>query len=271
MNSKKNFGKLKENNTKIKNHYDLLHDVNQEDNLESLDSQETEVVYDLNLEVSKTDKNIEIIDNTLSEKSIRTYYNQDNSKWKKQEKRHNKFKKKTKRVILNISDEEKENIENYNLSIKWNVWVHNNHDTNWDLDSYKVIHVIEDIKTFWLFFGNLINLDYENYQYYIMRETSCPIWEHPSNSNGGTCSIRFLKDKLLDIVEQLAILIITDNFNNKPEEINGLSFGTKTHWGLVKIWTSDGNNDVSVYVPNYMNKLYSMTNKYKYNEPNNKY
>lgn len=267
MNNKKNFM----NNTikkPVKNNYDLL--------LEENDDTETkeDVIYDLNLEYNKNEKNVDIVVEPMTELDIKnldtSFRNNENSKWKKQEKRHNKFyKKKTKRIPVTISDELKEKIENITLSSNWNVWVHSCSDTNWDLESYKIIHVIKDIKTFWLFVGNLINLDYDNYQYYIMREHSCPTWEHPSNSNGGTCSIRFLKDKLLDIVEQLSILIITDNFNNKPEEINGISFGTKTHWGLIKIWTSDGNNDVSVYVPNYMTKLYSMTNKYKYNEPKN--
>ena len=56
-----------------------------------------------------------------------------------------------------------------------------------------------------------------------MREHSFPTWEHPTNRDGGTCSIRLQKDKIIDVFEQLSVLIVHDSFNQESEEINGIS------------------------------------------------
>lgn len=153
------------------------------------------------------------------------------------------------------------------LKETWNVLTHVQESSDWSRDSYKIIYKIDSIETFWQFFNNINKLDYQQYQFYIMRSTSWPTWEDPSNRNGGTCSIRLSKEKLFDVVEQLAILILNESFNDIPEEINGLSFGIKINWGLIKIWNNNCDHDISTFVPQYISKKYGASPRYKKNEP----
>jgi hypothetical protein len=150
---------------------------------------------------------------------------------------------------------------------KWNVWVHLNNSTNWTAESYKIVYTIDNISSFWRFVNNINNLDLDKYQFYVMKDKSCPTWEDESNRNGGTCSIRLPRDRMEDVIEQLSILVLNDTFNDQPEEINGLSFGVKVNWGLIKIWNSNYENDISAFVPQYLTKKYLANPRYKKNEP----
>jgi len=100
-----------------------------------------------------------------------------------------------------------------------------------------------------------------------MRHNSKPWWEDISNRNGGTCSIRVLKDKVIDIIEQIGILIFNESFSDNIEDINGLSFGVKLNWGLIKIWNKDKQFDTSSNVPQHITKKYGATYRYVENKP----
>jgi hypothetical protein len=190
--------------------------------------------------------------------------------WQVQETRDSR-KKKNKKVLDTVVEEDqelnKESGKSLLLNTKWNVWIHKNESNNWTASSYQTVYVIDSVSSFWRFFNNIYALDYVKYQFYIMRETSCPTWEHPTNRNGGTCSIRLPKDRMDDVLEQLSLLILNESFNNTPEEINGISFGVKANWGLIKIWNSNHQHDISQFVPSYLVKKYSATPRYKKNEP----
>jgi hypothetical protein len=153
------------------------------------------------------------------------------------------------------------------LKSTWNVWVHRTESNDWSNESYKIIYKLDTLSTFWKFFNNVVKLDYIKYQFYIMRSNSCPTWEHETNRNGGNCSIRLSKDKMIDLLEQLAVLILNETFNDLPQEINGLSFGVKVNWGLIKIWNSNNKHDITAFVPSYMTKKYMASCRYKSVEP----
>ncbi|ARF09024.1 translation initiation factor 4E [Catovirus CTV1] len=190
-------------------------------------------------------------------------------------------------LVVRNEDEDKDNIvddTHFNISIEkitkpsddgssyklfnnWNIWTHTSESNNWTPESYKNIFTIDSLKTFWEFFGNIDKLDLVKHQFYIMRESSGPTWEHPSNRSGGICSIRVIKDRSIELIEQLAILVLNECFSDKPSDINGLSFSIKHNWGVIKIWNGTGNNDVSTHVPMYMQKKYSVNPRYEINEP----
>ena len=100
-----------------------------------------------------------------------------------------------------------------------------------------------------------------------MKDISVPQWEHDTNRNGGICSLRILKNKALELMEQLGIAILNNSFSNKPDDINGISFCAKLNWCIIKIWNKDFNNDISQSVPLYMSKKYGTQPRYKKNEP----
>jgi hypothetical protein len=157
--------------------------------------------------------------------------------------------------------------DQYKLKSTWNVWVHKSESNNWTSESYKIIYKIDTLATFWKFYNNILKLDYIKYQFYIMRDNSYPTWEHETNRNGGTCSVRLAKDKVLDALEQLSLLILNESFNDQPVEINGISFGVKVNWGLIKIWNSNNNHDITGFIPSYMTKKFMASCRYRSVEP----
>lgn len=155
----------------------------------------------------------------------------------------------------------------YKLENPWYIWTHLSESSNWTQESYKNIFTIDSLKTFWEFFGNIDKLDIIKHQFYIMRNSSGPTWEHPSNRNGGICSIRVIKDRTIEIIEQIAILILNECFSDNPSDINGLSFSVKHNWGVIKIWNRTGSNDTSTQIPSYILKKYSSTPRFSSNQP----
>ena len=155
----------------------------------------------------------------------------------------------------------------YKLVNSWYVWTHTSESSNWTPESYNHIFTIESLKSFWEFFGNIDKLDIIKHQFYIMRSNSGPTWEHPSNRNGGICSIRVIKDRVIELIEQIAILILNECFSDNPSDINGLSFSVKHNWGVIKIWNKTKTNDISTQIPIYMLNRYSSTPRWAANEP----
>jgi len=155
----------------------------------------------------------------------------------------------------------------FKFNMKWYIWTHLSESGNWSIDSYKHIFTIDSMKTFWEFFGNLEKLDIIKHHFYIMRENSGPTWEHPSNRDGGICSIRLAKDKIIELVEQIAVLIINESFLDNNSEINGFSVSAKHMWGLIKIWNKNSDDDISHLLPQYMIRKYSLSPRYGSNKP----
>lgn len=155
----------------------------------------------------------------------------------------------------------------YKFNMKWYIWTHLSESLDWSPESYKHIYTIESMKNFWEFFGNLDKLDIFKHQFYIMRETSGPTWEHPSNRGGGICSLRLLKDKVIELVEQIAIFIINESLLENNSEINGFSLSAKHTWGVIKIWNKSSENDISPQLPQYMIRKYSLSPRYGSNKP----
>ncbi len=101
-----------------------------------------------------------------------------------------------------------------------------------------------------------------------MKANSHPTWEHSTNRNGGTCSIRIDVSQSIDIIEQLAILLVNESLTEEINDINGISFAAKGNWSVSKIWNRDNKNNISNQMPSYLRKIYpSISIKYKENIP----
>lgn len=277
------------------NYFKILNNDNgNEDNINSnclSNNKNLNKITNLNKTVNKND----IVVNNIKKEKIMKLYTDDNlnqvsienfedDNWLSVKKKQKNFKNKIKSLNnnfdlkfnnlpsvdnldnLNELDDLDDGLE-YKLFKNWNVWTHFSESNNWTPESYKHIFTIDTIKSFWEFFGNIDKLDLVKHQFYIMRDSSGPTWEHPSNRNGGICSIRVIKDRSIEIIEQLAILILNECFSDNPIDINGLSFSLKHNWGVIKIWNSIGSNDLSLQVPAYMIKKYSANPRYEANEP----
>ena len=164
----------------------------------------------------------------------------------------------------NIEQEMKE----LNFQNKWYVWLHEIDSKDWSAKSYKIIHTIENLWDFWQFFNHTYLLNQWKYNFFIIKCNSHPTWEHSTNRNGGTCSIRIDISQSIEIIEQLSILLVNESLTDEINDINGISFAAKGNWCVIKIWNRDYKNNISNQIPPYLRKIYpAISIKYKENIP----
>lgn len=135
------------------------------------------------------------------------------------------------------------------LNSNWKVWIHENSNNDWSLDSYSSIFDIDNIGSMWRFLHVLDCLDKNIRQYYIMREGITPIWEDNNNKNGAICSImienmnrhnRHTRGDLgVDAFSAICILVMNESFVKNNLDINGLNYSIKNRNVLIKLWVKD--------------------------------
>lgn len=152
-----------------------------------------------------------------------------------------------KHIVQMQESENNESAMKLSFPVIWKVWVHSNKSSDWTLKSYHNILEIKNVYDMWEFLNNFNNLDYMDYQFFVMKNDIKPFWEDPMNINGGAASIRVkLSEKsLLKIWEDLCIFTFNEQICNNPEWINGISFNLKNDIVVMKIWNTDISNDLS--------------------------
>jgi hypothetical protein len=171
----------------------------------------------------------------------------------------------------NLDSEQNENTndvcgKNSYLNSQWTIWVHRNDCDDWTVDSYKNIHLIDSIGTFWEFFNNFHKINKEENQYFIMRNKIKPIWEDNNNRSGGICSLKMdcydrnnKKDIGSEFLLCLCLLMMNESFMQDNYEINGISYAVKNRSIYIKIWTKDYSNNIVDKLPkNLINKFNSV-------------
>ena len=93
----------------------------------------------------------------------------------------------------------------HKLKDTWNFWFRDPLDNNWKLDSYKKIHKIDSIESFWKLYNFISNKIIENSMLFVMRENVDPLWEHEENIKGGCWSLKIPKGNILDIWKKITI------------------------------------------------------------------
>jgi len=161
-------------------------------------------------------------------------------------KTHDNLIEKTNEKTINYyNDKIKTNGEDLKLNSLWRVWVHENNNENWDIESYNLIYTIENISQLWRFLNTFDNMDRINRQFYIMRDGIMPIWEDNNNKNGVICSIRcdnIIKNTIynsefgVDVFSCFCIMVLNECFTKKNLDINGLCYSIKNRNILIKFW-----------------------------------
>ena len=126
----------------------------------------------------------------------------------------------------------------------WVLWYHNPLDTNWSIDSYKIIGKIQSIEDFWKIYLFLNNKIIENSMLFLMKEGIDPLWEHEKNKNGGSWSFKYQKGNLLENWTNYSINLLGEQLvkEDKHDVINGISISPKKNFCILKIWISNKEN-----------------------------
>jgi len=157
------------------------------------------------------------------------------------------------------------------LKNRWKIYMHKTEAKEWGLESFDKLEIVESVGGFLDCFKNFKKFDGKQNNIYMMKSYGEsfvePIWEHEMNRTGGTCSIRLNAQNGTELMEQLCLLTVNEMLVPNMEVINGISYGIKTNWGLIKIWTN-GKEDISKQMPTQVLSQYSNINvRYKVNEP----
>jgi hypothetical protein len=128
---------------------------------------------------------------------------------------------------LKMYNEEKTDGSELKLNSLWKLWIHENDNEKWDIDSYNFNSNIDNIACLWRFLNSFNNLDKFNRQFYVMRDGIMPIWEDNNNKNGVICSFRIeninvnpkiYNDIGVDIFSCFCIMVLNECFTIKNSE-----------------------------------------------------
>jgi hypothetical protein len=206
------------------------------DNSKNNDSVDKNVLADKNGSADKNVKKFGTEENNLNDLKKMLFGNSD----------VNNDKKENDTVSENADLNETELFENTcgknkYLNSPWTVWVHRNDDMeDWSDKSFKDIHVIDSISTFWEFFNNFHKINKEDNQY----------------RKGGTCSLKidcYDRNNKFDIgcefMMCFCLLIMNESLMQDNNEINGVSYSIRHRSIYIKIWTRDFNYNIEDKIP----------------------
>jgi len=132
--------------------------------------------------------------------------------------------------------------QTHSLNDKWNLYYHLPHDKNWELSSYSIIManigVIESIISLnHKIHDNVIR----NCMLFIMRVGITPMWEDPSNRNGGCFSYKVSNKCVPEVWKNLFFALAGETLmvdRNNSKYVNGITISPKKNFCIIKIWLS---------------------------------
>ncbi|ARF10999.1 translation initiation factor 4E [Hokovirus HKV1] len=170
-----------------------------------------------------------------------------------------------------LEDNIVDNGQQYTFIKKYVLWAHSNtKDPNaWGIDSFDKVVTISNVSEFWRLFNNFEKFDYINKHYFLMLEGVVPLWEHHTNSQGGTCSFKTKIQEAIDMLVFLAVMMTLDNIKddvNDGNDINGVSISPHGPSIIVKIWNKTADDDFEKKLSkNIINKYGKLSITYKKN------
>lgn len=131
------------------------------------------------------------------------------------------------------------------LKNKWIMWSHLPGDSDWSLNSYKIITTFNTVESILTLYENLPEHIIKYSMLFIMKEGIAPMWEDKHNCDGGCFSYKINNKIVTQIWKDLSYLVMgetlseADYFNNN---INGITISPKKNFCIIKIWISNCEN-----------------------------
>ena len=141
------------------------------------------------------------------------------------------------------------------LSDKWVLYAHLPHDTDWTINSYKVIAPFTSVEHAIAVSETLPEKMIKNCMLFLMRSNIKPIWEDPNNRDGGCFSYKIANKHVANVWRELSYTLVGESlFKDKKSksQINGITISPKKNFCIVKIWLNNCLNQNSDTI-NYSN------------------
>ena len=130
-------------------------------------------------------------------------------------------------------------MNDHKLNTSWTIYIHNIHDKDWSLESYKKVFTIRTIEDFWVFFSNFTR--FREFNFYIMRGNIKPVYEDKLNINGGSYSYIVQGKEVRETLIHVLMKMIGETLINvnHHRQITGVSLVPKRGTSILKIWISN--------------------------------
>ena len=125
---------------------------------------------------------------------------------------------------------------------KWTLYAHLPHDTDWSLNSYKIISTISCVEEAIAIYKNIPDKMAQNCMMFLMRGTIKPIWEDISNRNGGSFSYKVANKDVPRAWRNLSYHVMGESISTNDtllSKINGCTISPKKNFCIIKIWLND--------------------------------
>lgn len=135
-------------------------------------------------------------------------------------------------------------MDQYNTNNEWELWYHSINNNSWDKSSYSRMLEINNLFDYKFIIDNFKQNHYQNGMFFCMKKNIFPIWEDPSNRNGGCLSFKVYSKNIINEWNTLLLKCITNSIlNDNNHLINGISISPKKEFNIVKIWFFDNNEN----------------------------
>jgi hypothetical protein len=145
------------------------------------------------------------------------------------------------------------NEEFHTLSNKWSLYAHLPHDTDWSLNSYKVIMTFNSVEEAIAVTETLPDILVRNCMLFLMRENIKPMWEDEKNRNGGCFSYKVSNKDVYRSWKELSYVTVGNSISSLPNfvtKVTGITISPKKNFCIIKIWMADCTNQNPAVVTN---------------------
>ena len=147
------------------------------------------------------------------------------------------------------------------LNDNWCIYIHLCNDTNWDVNSYKIIATFNTLEKAITIIENIKSDIITKSMIFIMKNNIKPLWEDPANKKGGCFSYKINNNNIYNTWKVLSYSLIGNtliNDDNILNNINGISISPKKNFCIIKLWLNDinnieDNNSIKVFINNQLN------------------
>jgi len=135
------------------------------------------------------------------------------------------------------------------LKNTYNFFYHNPDNNDWSIESYINLLSFNSCEEWWVL-DKFIRKDMvENGMFFIMLENSAPVWECPTNINGGCISWKVdRKNSYKSWIDTVGHFIIQD-LGNVTSKVNGVSISPKKNSSIIKLWFKEEINIDNMNLP----------------------
>ena len=126
------------------------------------------------------------------------------------------------------------------LSEKWVLWAHLPHDADWSMNSYIPVMTVTYVEELISLIHTLPESLLSTCMFFLMKEKINPVWEDPSNKQGGCFSYK-ITQTIADCWRNTSFSMIGKTLSKEKgfqDAINGISISPKKNFCILKVWMS---------------------------------